>query len=162
MHVRISAHTIITMASVGLGLVLLIVILAEPRQAQSKSTAAAQSAGEGKPATGNQPVSVHLPPAAPAEAPFIVEDTETDSPGTNIVTRIVTFRARVGGTPPPALQWTVDHGKGYEPLTGATNPVFRIGNAQVKDSGYYSLFATNSAGSIHTTPQQLVVTEGED
>jgi hypothetical protein len=162
MHLRISAHKIITIVSVGLGIVLLIVILAEPRHARSKDTPATPIASAGRTVAGSQPVSVLLHPAAPAEAPFIVKDTETDSPGTNIVTRIVTFSARVDGTPPPVLQWKVDHGKGYEPLTGATNNVFRIGNAQVYDSGFYSLFATNCAGSIHTAPQQLAVTEGED
>ena len=95
-------------------------------------------------------------------APFIIHDTATDSPGTNIVTRIVTMTAEVGGTPPPALQWEVEHGKGYELLAGATNNTFRIGNAQVYDSGFYSLFATNAAGNIRTAPLQLIVTEGED
>ncbi|HTR42188.1 MAG TPA: immunoglobulin domain-containing protein [Pseudomonadales bacterium] len=101
-------------------------------------------------------------PAQPAVAPFIVQDTENDSPGTNIVTRIVTFSAEIGGTPPPALQWKVDKGNGFEVIGGATNAIYRIGNAQVSDSGFYSLFATNSAGGIHTAQQQLVVTEGED
>lgn len=95
-------------------------------------------------------------------APFIVEDTQNDSPGTNIVTRIVTFSAEIGGIPPPVLQWKVDKGAGFVDVAGATKTTFRIGNAQVLDCGFYSLFATNSAGSIHTTPQQLVVTEGED
>jgi hypothetical protein len=101
-------------------------------------------------------------PAQRAVAPFIVQDTENDSPGTNIVTRIVTFSAGISGTPPPALQWKVDKGNGFEVISGATNAIFRIGNAQVSDSGFYSLFATNSAGGISTKPQQLVVTEGED
>jgi Immunoglobulin I-set domain len=98
----------------------------------------------------------------PVAAPFIVKDTENDSPGTNMVTRIVTFSAEVGGTPPPALQWKVDKGKGFVDIRGATNATFRIGNAQVSDSGYYSLFATNAAGTIRTAPQQIVITEGED
>jgi hypothetical protein len=97
-----------------------------------------------------------------AVAPFIVRDTDNDSPGTNIVTRIVTFSAEVGGAPPPVLQWKVDKGNGFVDVAGATRASFRIGNAQVSDSGFYSLFATNSAGGTHTTPQQLSVTEGED
>ena len=95
-------------------------------------------------------------------APYIVKDTDNDSPGTNIVTRIVTLTAEVGGTPPIALQWKVDRGNGFEEIAGATNATYRIGNAQVVDSGLYTLFATNSAGAIQTTPVPLKVTEGED
>lgn len=91
-----------------------------------------------------------------------MEDTETDSPGTNMVTRIVTFKAQVGGTPAPLLQWKVDHGKGFEAIAGATRSTYRISNAQVTDSGSYSLFATNSAGNISTTSVPLYITEGED
>ena len=98
----------------------------------------------------------------PTVAPFIVKDTDNDSPGTNIVTRIVTFTAEIDGTPPPKLQWKVDRGAGFVDVTGATRPTLRIGNAQVSDSGFYSLFGTNSAGEVHTTPQQIVITEGED
>lgn len=95
-------------------------------------------------------------------APFIVRDTTSDSPGTNIVTRIVTITAEVGGSLPIALQWKVDKGYGFIAIPGATNATFRIGNAQVVDSGYYSLFATNSAGGTNTAPVPLIVTEGED
>jgi hypothetical protein len=95
-------------------------------------------------------------------APFIVRDTSSDSPGTNNVTRIVTITAKVGGSPPPARQWKVDHGHGFETIAGATNEIFRIGNAQPADSGLYSLFATNAAGQIHTTQVPLVVIEVED
>jgi hypothetical protein len=91
-----------------------------------------------------------------------VKDTATDSPGTNNVTRIVTITAEVGGSAPLVLQWQVDHGHGFESIAGATNPVFRIGNAQIADSGLYSLFATNAAGQLHTTPVPLVVIEVED
>jgi len=97
-----------------------------------------------------------------SSGPYIVKDTENDSPGTNIVTRIVTLTAEVGGEPAPALQWKVDKGSGFEDIAGATNPIYRIGNAQVVDSGLYALFATNSAGAIQTTPVPLIVTEGED
>ena len=97
-----------------------------------------------------------------AVAPFIVKDTDNDSPGTNIVTRIVTFTAEIGGSPAPKLQWKVDRGAGFVDVTGATRATLRIGNAQVSDSGLYSLFGTNSAGEVHTTPQQIVITEGED
>src|SRR5580658_10083134 len=76
----------------------------------------------------------------PAVAPYIVQDTDNDSPGTNIVTRIVTFTAEIGGTPLPALQWKVDKGAGFVNVAGATKTTLRIGNAQVSDSGLYALF----------------------
>jgi len=101
--------------------------------------------------------------AAPAPTvPFILKDTDNDSPGTNIVTRIVTFTAEIGGAPPFAFQWKVDRGSGFESIPGATNTTYRIGNAQVSDSGLYSLFATNDFGNLSTTPVPLIVTEGED
>lgn len=96
------------------------------------------------------------------KAPFIIQDTDTDSPGTNIVTRIVTITAKVAGTPPVARQWKVDHGRGFVAIPGATNATFRIGNAQVSDSGLYALFATNSFGGTNTTPVPLIVIEGVD
>jgi hypothetical protein len=96
-------------------------------------------------------------------APFIVADTTTDSPGTNLVTRIVTFKAEVGGTPPIALQWMVDKGNGFVAVSAnATNPVLVVSNALISDTGKYSLFATNGAGRTNTTPVPLVVVEGVD
>lgn len=105
----------------------------------------------------------HTGSAAPSSVPpHIEKDTTSDSPGTNRVTRIVTFEAEVSGTPPPALQWKVDKGNGFVVIAGATNATYRIGNAQVSDTGHYALFATNSAGHVLTTPVPLIVTEGED
>jgi hypothetical protein len=95
-------------------------------------------------------------------APYVVKDTDNDSPGTNMVTRIVTIKAKVGGTQPIALQWKLDKGHGFEDIPGATNATYRIGNAQVSDAGFYSLFATNAAGRINTTPVPLIVSEGID
>ena len=101
--------------------------------------------------------------ATPAAAPFIITDTTTDSPGTNLVTRVVTLTATIGGTPPIFLQWKVDKGSGFVAVSASsTNSVFTISNAQVADTGLYALFATNCAGSIKTTPVPLVVIEGVD
>ncbi len=143
---------------IGLGVIVLAAALTHRRRPQSKDQIAVGS----EPVAGVQPLSAPAPPAARPVAPFIVKDTENDSPGTNIVTRIVTFTAEIGGSPPPALQWGVDKGAGFADIPGATNATFRIGNAQVSDAGFYSLVATNSAGRIRTSPQQLIVTEGED
>ena len=104
----------------------------------------------------------HAQSARKPSAPFIVQDTRNDSPGTNAVSRVVTFTAEVGGTPPVALQWKVDKGGGFVAIPGATNWTFWIGDALVSDSGFYSLFASNSVGSIHTTPQRLIVMELPD
>ena len=132
---KISFNRIIPALFIGLVIVALVVVSVIAGRAQDKG----ESAG-----------------------PYIVKDTENDSPGTNIVTRIVTLTAEVGGEPAPALQWKVDKGSGFEDIAGATNQIYRIGNAQVVDSGLYALFATNSAGAIQTTPVPLIVTEGED
>jgi hypothetical protein len=161
---KITAVKMIFPVFAGLGLVALIVASINPGYGQNKFKPSAPGA-EGNKLVFQTPKAVTPSPAAfpsPAVAPFIVQDTATDSPGTNMVTRIVTFTAQVGGAPPPALQWEVDHGNGFEAITGATKAAFRIGNAQVSDSGRYALFATNSAGGIHTTPVPLFVTEGED
>src|ERR1019366_1964440 len=92
----------------GLGLVALILTLTHPARAQDD---------------------VH------PIAPYIVKDTDNDSPGTNNVTRIVTIKAEIGGTPPIALQWKLDKGNGFEDIPGATNATYRIGNAQIPDTG---------------------------
>ena len=135
MIMKITFNKIITAVFTGLGLAALITALADTGRAQ------------------NQGDSV---------APYIVKDTDNDSPGTNIVTRIVTIKAEIGGTPPFALQWKVNRGNGFESIPDATNATYRIGNAQALDSGLYSLFATNDFGHISTTPAPLIVTEGED
>ena len=99
---------------------------------------------------------------ADSAAPYIVKDTDNDSPGTNIVTRIVTLKAEIGGAQPLQLQWQVDKGSGFVDIPGATNATYRIGNAQVEHNGFYALTATNSLGGLRTTPQQLIVSEGVD
>ena len=110
------------------------------------------------------PKSLNAPPNAPQPvAPFIMTDTATDSPGTNLVTRVVTLTAEIGGTPPIFLQWKVDKGGGFvEVSVSSTNAVFTISNAQVADTGLYALFATNRVGGIKTIPVPLVVIEGVD
>ncbi len=96
-------------------------------------------------------------------APYIIADTASDSPGTNLETRVVTFTATVGGTPPLFLQWEVDRGTGFVPVSAAaTNAGFKIPNAHLSDTGRYALFATNAAGSLRTTPVPLVIVEAED
>src|SRR5205814_2035993 len=58
----------------------------------------------------------------PAVAPFIVADTVTDSPGTNLATRLVKFTADLGGTAPIFKQWKVNKGGGFVDVSAsATN-----------------------------------------
>jgi hypothetical protein len=103
------------------------------------------------------------PTSAPQRRPYIEADTTTDSPGTNLVTRVVTFKAEIGGTPPITLQWKVDKGNGFVAVSArATNWVLVLTNALISDTGRYALFATNSAGATNTTPVPLVVVEGVD
>jgi hypothetical protein len=162
---KITPNNIVAIVFSALGIVGLIMAISDPGRAQNKyQTTAAPAADRtvAAAAFSNDAQAAATSPPVASVAPFIVDDTETDSPGTNMVTRIVTFKAQVGGTPPPRLQWKVDHGKGFEAIAGATRATYRIGNAQVTDSGSYSLFATNSAGSISSTPVPLYITEGED
>jgi hypothetical protein len=96
-------------------------------------------------------------------APRIIVDTTTDSPGTNLETRVVTLSAEIRGTPPLLLQWKVDKGSGFVPVAAsATNSTLTISNAQVEVSGFYALFGTNSAGSVTSTPVPLVVRQATD
>jgi hypothetical protein len=124
--------------------------------------------GRGRDIQSSHPVtaqahSTFVGSGVPGQAPFIVTDTATDSPGTNLETRIVTFTAEVGGTPPIFRQWKVDKGGGFVAVAAsATNTVLIISNAHVADTGRYALFATNAVGGTSTTPVPLVVIEGVD
>jgi hypothetical protein len=123
--------------------------------------------GRGTPAA-SPPESLYAPGTADArparaQAPFVVRDTETDSPGTNLETRVVKFTASVGGTPPLCRQWKVNKGTGFVAVSPtATNEVLVIQNAQIPHTGLYALFATNAAGGTNTTPVPLVVARGVD
>ena len=154
---KITAHNISTGFFVALGIVVLVINLTHPRRAQSKSPDMDQTEPVARASAESCASS-----ARRGVAPYILQDTANDSPGTNFVTRIVTFTAKVGGTPAPILQWKIDKGDGFKIIPDATNMTYRIGNAQVEHDGFYALFATNAAGSVRTTTQQLVVTEGED
>jgi len=173
---KITATKIVAAIFTGLGIGILVIAATSHGRAQNRVQPSAPLANEKEPVAKTDIVSRPAPEAVPVAAvksapqvppaaggaPYIVKDTDNDSPGTNIVTRIVTITAEVDGEQPIALQWKVDKGDGFVDIPGATNAIYRIGNAQVSDSGFYSLFATNSVGGISTTPQQLIVTEGED
>jgi hypothetical protein len=161
---KTNENRIATAAFVGLVIVALILALTNVGHAHDKDQPAAPTADEIKLAakTENKASAASGTPKAAVIAPYIVKDTDTDSPGTNNVTRIVTITAEIGGSPSPVLQWKVDHGHGFESIAGANSGICHIGNAQIADSGLYSLFATNAGGQIHTTPVPLVVIEVAD
>src|SRR5207247_1485031 len=100
----------------GLALAGLALFALARRPDQPQTNARSQLPGNSslsKPGTGGErglPLASQQLRVAP---PFIRTDTATDSPGTNLVTRVVTLRAEMGGTPPLVLQWKVDKGAGF-------------------------------------------------
>jgi PKD repeat protein len=88
---------------------------------------------------------------------FQTADTSSDSPATDYVGRTVTLSAAFGGNPTPTLQWEVDKGGGYVNVPNATNSTLTLANVQTTDSGSYSLYATNVAGGLNSTPLALSV-----
>ncbi|HYG23973.1 MAG TPA: pectinesterase family protein [Verrucomicrobiae bacterium] len=75
----------------------------------------------------------------PVLAPYIAGQPE---PRDAIVGQTVTLRAAVGGIPEPSYQWY----RGAMAVPGGTNETLVIPNAQMTDSGLYSLRVTNSLG----------------
>ena len=65
----------------------------------------------------------------------------------------VSFSVAAGGTPVPAWQW---YGNGAA-LPGATNSLLTLTNVQTKSSGAYVVVATNTSGSITSSPVTLLV-----
>jgi PKD repeat protein len=88
---------------------------------------------------------------------FQAADTSSDSPATDYAGRTVTFSAAFGGNPTPTLQWKVDNGSGPVNVPNATNSTLTLTNVQTTDSGSYSLYAINTAGSLNSTPWTLTV-----
>ncbi len=116
---------------------------------------APRAATQAQPAIGS--------PAQPPRAPFIVANTGTDSPGTNLETRVITFTADVGGSLPLFRQWRVNKGSGFLPVSEReTNSVLVLKNARITDTGAYSLFVSNAFGGLQTTPVSVAVVEAVD
>ncbi len=84
-------------------------------------------------------------------------DTTCDSPLNDYVGRTLTFSAAFAGFPKPSLQWEVNKGSGYLPITGATNSTLTLADMQTTDSGQYALLATNAAGNLTSTGLMLNV-----
>jgi len=64
------------------------------------------------------------------------------------------FTAVAGGTAPISYQWSKDG----TPIPGATSVTLNLTNVQTADNGSYTLTATNSIGSVTSSPAQLTVT----
>jgi hypothetical protein len=73
------------------------------------------------------------------------------------VGRTVTLAAAFGGNPAPALQWQADYGGGYVDIPNATNSTLTLSNLQTTNSASYALLATNSSGSLNSSPLYLSV-----
>jgi len=83
-------------------------------------------------------------------APFIITQPAdlTVTTGGN-----ATFTAVVGGSAPLSYQWSF----GGTNIADATTSSFTVNNAQFTDAGLYSVFITNSAGSIQSSNALLTV-----
>lgn len=84
-------------------------------------------------------------------------DTVCDSPPNDYVGRTVSFSAAFAGIPKPSLQWKVNKGSGFVPITGATNSTLTLPNSQTTNSGSYELVAANAAGTLSSSPLTLNV-----
>ncbi len=65
----------------------------------------------------------------------------------------VTFTAAVSGNPAPTFRWR----KNGASITGARSVTYTIPSVAATDAGTYTLFATNSLGSVTSTAVQLTV-----
>ena len=163
---KITAKKIVAAAFLGLGIVSSLIVLTNPGRAQNRVPAAAGTEPSGAVVkTGNDGLS--SPGNASSKKsnalpPFVLADVSSSSPDTNLVGNLVIFTAKIGGTPPLALQWKVDKGGGFVAVPGATNSWLGLTNAQISDTGLYALFATNSAGSVGTPPHTITLIDGVD
>ena len=71
-----------------------------------------------------------------------------------LVGSAASFTAVAGGTAPISYQWS----KNGTPIPGATFSTLNLTNVQTTDNGSYALTATNSVGSVTSSPAQLTVT----
>ena len=76
--------------------------------------------------------------------------SQTSAVGANILLTV-----SVIGAAPFSYQWQKDGGD----ISGATNSAYSIQNAQTNDSGTYSVFVTNSYGSVLSSNAALTVVE---
>jgi hypothetical protein len=87
-----------------------------------------------------------------ASAPIITMNT-TPSSATRFTGQDVTFAASFDGTRPITYQWR----KGSAPIPGATNTTLTLTDLRLSDAGSYSLFASNSVGTMSSADASLTV-----
>lgn len=67
----------------------------------------------------------------------------------------VNLSVTAAGSPAPTYQWS----KNGTSIAGATSPSLYIASAQISDAGTYAVTATNSAGSVSSSPATVRVTQ---
>lgn len=91
-------------------------------------------------------------------APEILQDT-TPMSSDRYVGQSAEFAAAFTGNHPITNQWQVslDGGKTYSDLSGATNTSVIVSNLQTSDSGLYRMAASNQLGFAYSAPATLTV-----
>jgi hypothetical protein len=97
--------------------------------------------------------STTTPPPATTVAPTIV--TQPSAAQTASVGGSVTFIVSAAGVPTPTYQWQ----KNGTAIGGATNPSLTLSFVAISDAGSYVAVATNSVGSVSSSPAVLTVVE---
>lgn len=87
--------------------------------------------------------------------PANVAPTVTTQPATVAVNpgQSATFSVTVGGTAPFSYQWR----RNGAPITGATGATYSVANAQLGNTGSYSVTITNAGGSVVSNAADLIV-----
>ncbi|HOB32158.1 MAG TPA: hypothetical protein PKH32_04680, partial [Verrucomicrobiota bacterium] len=97
----------------------------------------------------------------PAEPLMLVQDTTPPGPEVRNAGLTYTLTASFSGNLPITYQWQKSaDGTVWMDIPGATNDTYQIASLTAGDTGYYRLFASNSEGTLASTPSQLTVTAG--
>ncbi len=89
-----------------------------------------------------------LPPGAP-----VFNQEPAPAASTNYAGGFASLSAAVAGSPPIALQWSLNGAA----IAGATTPVLNLANLQAADAGTYTLTASNAFGATNSAAAALVV-----
>ncbi|MEO5958443.1 MAG: immunoglobulin domain-containing protein, partial [Opitutaceae bacterium] len=91
----------------------------------------------------------------PADSPKVFPPVITTQPTDSManISDPIRFFAAASGTPEPAYQWRKNGGN----ISGATSASFALASVSASDAGYYSVVATNIAGSVVSSAAKLSV-----
>jgi hypothetical protein len=92
-----------------------------------------------------------------AATPTIVKDTTPTNLFSMYVGQGVTFSAYFTGPGSITNQWQVDLGGGTTDIPGATNNTYTVPSAQMSDTGFYQLQASDSFGAALSTYTYVTV-----